>query len=163
MSCVGSQRSRRGVSLLLAGCLGLLAGPPAPAQEAEDAVPPPVGLESLLRLPRSSPPPAQLERRGGATRREWKARFEAARADLDDASRALDQAQKELEAIAVDTDNWQMAAPGSQASADSSAPLNYRLRQEIRRQREQVERADKALKDLTIEANLAGVPQEWQN
>ena len=40
-------------------------------------------------------------------------------------------------------------------------PLDYTLSNEKRRNREEVERAERRLTDLEIEANLAGVPPEW--
>jgi hypothetical protein len=132
--------------------------PPA----VEDAVPPPVALDSLLRIPDSAPAATPPVRLGGATRREWKGRFEMVRAELRDARRGLERAQQELEGIAAETDNWQMTAPGGSATAEQG-PLSYRLRQEIRSYREQLESAERALRELEIEANLAGVPEEWQN
>ena len=55
-----------------------------------------------------------------------------------------------------------MAAPGAGANAENS-PLSYKLRQDIRRQREDVEQAERALTELRVEANLAGVPEDWQD
>ena len=39
--------------------------------------------------------------------------------------------------------------------------VNYGLKQEIQRKREDVARAERRLRDLIVEANLAGVPEEW--
>ena len=54
-----------------------------------------------------------------------------------------------------------MAAPGAQPTAENS-PVSYKLRQEIRRQREEVGRAERRLRELEVEASLAGVPAEWR-
>ena len=62
--------------------------------------------------------------------------------------------------MARGTDNWQMAAPGAKAGTETS-PMSYRLRQELRRQREELASAERRLTDLEVEANLAGVPEEW--
>jgi hypothetical protein len=139
--------------------LALLAGTfPAAAEEEPGAPPPEVPLERLLTVPRqvdlSAPRP------GGATRSEWRARFAEARAERDQAQAALAASQSELEELAGETDNWKLAAPGIGAGSDTG-PLSYRLRQEIRRHREEIERAEHQLRELRVEANLAGVPDGW--
>jgi hypothetical protein len=40
--------------------------------------------------------------------------------------------------------------------------LSYKLRQEIRRNREIIERNEKKLRSLEIEADLAEVPADWR-
>ena len=57
---------------------------------------------------------------------------------------------------------WQLAPPGGASASSETSPLNYQLRQQLRRDREEVDRAEKALTELRVEATLAGVPQEWQ-
>lgn len=149
----------------LSGCLAAgaaLAEPPsAPekgeAPRAEDAAP--VGLDALLRLPAPSAPDAE-QRKGGEGPQEWRARFSRAREELATAEQALAEAQQKLESLASDRESWQVAAPGAKAGTDTG-PLSFGLRQEIRRQREAVERAQRELDELRIEANLAGVPEEW--
>jgi len=129
--------------------------------DATDATPPPgVDLDALLRLPKDSP---RIEdpRRGGLSRKEWEERFEIANGDVAGSRAALRKAQSELEEMAAGTDSWQLAAPGAPAGADNS-PLSYKLRQEIRQQRDELAAAEKRLEELRIEANLAGVPEEWQ-
>jgi hypothetical protein len=51
--------------------------------------------------------------------------------------------------------------PGLEPSPD--APLDYQLRVAIRRHRSEIERLERKLKQLEIEANLAGVPPEWRS
>jgi hypothetical protein len=132
----------------------------AQSAEATDAAPPPVALDALLKLP-SDAPPLEADAQSGASRKEWEARFSAARADLEEARAALADSQSELEDLAADSAAWQMAPPGASANAENS-PVSFKLRQEIRQRREEVERAEKALTELRIEANLAGVPEDWQ-
>jgi hypothetical protein len=79
---------------------------------------------------------------------------DAAKADLD---ASLDK----LTQMMGKTSNWKVAAPGVQAPVDDGSPTNYGLRQEIKRKREEVGRAERKLIDLVVEANLAGVPEEW--
>ena len=59
------------------------------------------------------------------------------------------------------TSNWKVSAPGAQAGAGENSPVDYGLRQEIQRNREDVVRAERKLRDLIVEANLAGVPENW--
>jgi DNA repair exonuclease SbcCD ATPase subunit len=137
--------------------LGLLANPGA--VRAADA-PEPVELDRLLRIPKTVE--VESVRYGGATRAEWQARFAEARGDLERAREALEAAREELEELAGEQSNWQMTAPGMPAvEGNENSPISYRLLQEIRRQREEVARSERRLQDLRIEANLAGVPEEW--
>ena len=122
---------------------------------------PAVDLDRLLRLPPSGQALQQNPRPGGATRSQWRARFSDARADLEDARTALAVAQKELEELAGDSSTWQMAIPGASANSSENSPISFRLIQEIRRQREEVEHGQSRLRELGVEANLAGVPEEW--
>jgi hypothetical protein len=131
------------------------AGQPAPAAEPA----PPVAYDALFRLPSNDTPrPA-----GGAAldRKRWEERFAAVRGELDGARTSLAKAQSELEGLAHKTENWQMAAPGAQPNAENS-PVSYKLRQEIRQYREDVGRAERRLRELEVEASLAGVPAEWR-
>jgi hypothetical protein len=51
--------------------------------------------------------------------------------------------------------------PGGGAGA-SEAPLDYRIRQAINRHRQEIERLERQLRDLEVEANLAMVPEDWR-
>lgn len=62
--------------------------------------------------------------------------------------------------MARGTDAWQMSAPGAPAGSETS-PMSFRLRQELRRQRDELASAERRLTELEVEANLAGVPEEW--
>jgi hypothetical protein len=157
------QWSCKTAGLAGAACLGLAVGG-AGAEEGgttATAEAPPVSLDKLLTVPRNVE--LSAPRHGGATRGEWQARFAEARAERDRAQAALDSAHEELSKIAADTQQWQMQAPGlgGQSSGGDTGPLNYRLRQEIRRQRDEIEQAEKRLQELRVEARLAGVPDDW--
>jgi hypothetical protein len=127
---------------------------PAPAQPA-----PPVAYDALFRLPNDSR--SQPAQGAAVDRKRWEDRFAAVRGDLDGARAQLAKAQADLEALAHKTDSWQMAAPGAQPTAENS-PVSYKLRQDIRQYREEVERAERRLRELEVEASLAGVPAEWR-
>jgi hypothetical protein len=157
-------QSRRISWLALAALAGAALGVPAAAGEAEQPAPAPeaVPLERLLKIPGSVVAPPAEPRRGGKTRAEWQARFRQVQGDLATSRKALDDSRKQLEEVAPD-EAWSMSAPGLPVnSAPAETSIDFRLRQQIRRQREEVERAERALDDLGIEANLAEVPDDWR-
>ena len=137
-------------------------GQPAPDSQTAPAAqpaPPPVAYDALFRLPNDDAPrPA-----GGAPldRKRWEERFAAVRGELDGAKGQLAKAQADLEALAHKTESWQMAAPGAQPTSENS-PVSYKLRQDIRQYREDVGRAERRLRELEVEASLAGVPPDWR-
>ncbi len=134
-------------------------GEAAPVEAAEPALAPPVAYDALFRLP--SDTGSHPGEGVGLERKRWEDRFAAVRTDLDEARAALARSQTELEAIARNTESWQMAAPGAQPTAENS-PVSYKLRQDIRRHREDVGRAERRLRELEVEASLAGVPSDWR-
>lgn len=126
----------------------------APASE------PAAGLDRLLKLPTGQS--YGVERRGGLSRGEWRARFSEVEGALATERRGLAEAEAKLDETAGSSSNWQVApVPGMQPSPD--APLDYQLRVAIRRHKSEIERLEHKLKQLEIEANLAGVPAEWRS
>ena len=141
----------------------LLAGAASPAEPAlEDAVP----LDQLLKLPAGAPVGASIEKRGGSTQQEWEQRFRKVRADHEQAQGQLAATRAELEEKAAsDGGQWRVSAPGLAgvgAIEDSESPLDYRLTQELRRNRDELAHSERRIQDLEVEANLAGVPQDWR-
>jgi hypothetical protein len=134
-----------------------------PEAKVKPEPPPEVELDRLYKLPAASSETAPREQIGSATRSQWRARFASARAERDAALKGLEAAQKKLGTVAENSEAWQMAPPGSGAKGASEAPLDYQLRQEVRRQREDLTRSEKNLRELTIEADLAGVPADWRD
>jgi hypothetical protein len=120
---------------------------------------PAVDMDRLLKLPGSFEQPP--EAKGGVTLDQWQGRFDRVLVDFYTANRALTRAQAELEEMAVEGGSWSMAAPGTKASSEN-APMSFKLRQEMRRQREAVERSEKRLRELQVQADLAGVPADWR-
>jgi hypothetical protein len=147
-----------GLALALALGHAVAAGGAEP--EGKAAPPPAVGLDQLLKLPPIVEVPR--EQIGSATRGQWRARFASARAEHEAARTGLEAVQKQLGTAAEDTEAWQIAPPGSGTAGASEAPVDYQLKQEMRRQREDLARAERHLQDLTIEADLAGVPADWR-
>jgi hypothetical protein len=154
------QRSAKNPSRLLGvGILAslFLAASAAPAAEGD---PPPVPLDQLLRIPASTAVDSEVARRGGNTKAQWQSRYATARQKLADVEEALELTRSELEERAGGA-AWQMAGPGMGASAADS-PLDYKLGQDLRRQRAELERAQRMLQELDVEANLSGVPADWR-
>lgn len=138
---------------------GAPAQPPDPAgAPARPTDPAAVPLDRLLKLPPARPSEASPE---NADRERWRERFAAQHRDLRLARESLADSQRQLEELAESSDAWQITAPGANPSPENS-PLSYKLRQDIRAQREEVDRAERALRDLEVEASLAGVPAEWR-
>jgi hypothetical protein len=127
----------------------------------EEAEPPPksVTLDQLLTLP--SALPVESGQRGGMTRAEWSGRFAKAEAEVETAKADLDESLDRLSELVGKTSNWKVGAPGMPVNSEDNSPVNYGLKQEIRRNREEVESTERKLRDLGVEANLAGVPESW--
>jgi len=171
LACLGSGFA--GPRLLAGLALALLLAAPAGAQDdAESPSPPgggasgaPVELDRLLRLPDSME--YDVERRGGATADEWRGRFRRARQEVASARERVQRAQKQLQEEAASESAWNVAPPGLGAlggavQGSSEGSSNYKLSMALRRAKEDLARSERALRNLTIEANLAGVPESWR-
>ena len=144
-----------------AALLGALVAAGLPAAGADEPDPPNVPLDRLLKLPASTPVQARVDKRGGSTRSQWQTRFDRAREEREAARLALEEVRAELEE-ASEGDAWTMTAPGLGATAEpTETPLDFKLSQDLRRCREELERTERQLQDLAVEANLAGVPEHW--
>lgn len=137
--------------IALVSLLALAAAHPAEAQPE---------LDRLLKLPESMQ--YSSEKVGGATRTEWRNRFAEARASVTDGEKALEKAQAELAEVAGSKSEWQFAPPGVPAQSDENSSASYQLRQDVKRKRTEVDRARIRLRELQVEANLAGVPPDWR-
>jgi hypothetical protein len=118
-------------------------------------------LDRLLKLPESMSYSA--EKKGGATRNEWRSRFAEARASVVEGEKALEKAQKEQAAVAGSKSEWQFTPPGLPAQSDENSTTSFQLRQEVKRKRDEVDRARVRLRELEVEANLAGIPADWRS
>ena len=123
------------------------------------------GLDDLLKLPsgfetREAAPPV-----AGASEEEWRRRFVRAEKAIVEARETLTETRRELDGLAGTggSSQWSVAPPGASGQgAESTSPLSFKLRQELVRNREALDQAEKALRELRIEADLAGVPPEWR-
>lgn len=137
--------------LLLVSLVALCAGSRAGAQ---------ADLDQLLKLPESMQ--YSSEKKAGATRNEWRSRFAEARTSVAEGEKALEKAQREQAAVAGSKSEWQFTPPGLPAQADDNSTTSFQLRQEVKRRRDEVDRARLRLRELEIEANLAGIPADWR-
>ena len=142
----------------------VLAAPGVARAEAEEApAAPMVDLDRLLQLPDS-----YRERVQGSPGRAhgpdvWRLRFAAADRAVSEARQDLANAQAALGKLAGETSDWQLSAPGLAAGGDrENSPLSFRLREQIRKRKQELQDAERGRLDLEVEANLAGVPKGWR-
>lgn len=148
------------VGLALLFALGAYAEEP-PTRAAPAPV---VPLDQLMKLPSSAPTDAQIARKGGDTKPEWQARFRSARKDVAEADRELQEVREELEELAGEGSSWKMSAPGmGSVEAPTDTPMDYQLSRRLKSKRAESKRTRQALHELEVEANLAGVPEEWRH
>ncbi len=133
---------------------------PAAAEEEEPPAAPKVRLDRLLELPGGRT--YEIEKKGGRTESEWRRRFDEVREALAGEREALAKAERELEEMAAATEPWQVAPPLPGVTT-AEAPLDFQLRQEIRRHRSEIERLENRLLELQVEADLASVPADWRS
>jgi len=127
----------------------------------EPGASPDVGLDQLLRLPNSLD--FKEERRGGGGAADWRRRFNESRQDLAEANQKLEDAETAMgEAATAGSGQWQIAPPGQQANSENNGPLSFKLREELRRARADLESAERRHRALVVEADLAEVPEHWR-
>ena len=123
------------------------------------------GLDRLLQLPSGFLQP-NAGTVAGAGETEWERRFTVAQKRLESAVESLAMVKNELDNIADEggSSQWAVAPPGSSAgSGPTNSPLSFKLRQDLLRHRDELDAAEKAVKELRIEADLAGVPMGWRS
>ena len=114
------------------------------------------GLERLLRIPPTvdlAPP-----RRGLRDEEAWREAFRDARAEVFELEQRIGETQTKLREAAPA--NWGFTAPGAGQQSD---PEVLRLRAMLRRDRQSLESSRERLRDLDVEASLAGVPDAWRD
>jgi hypothetical protein len=131
--------------------------PSAPPTEAQ----PDVGLDQLLRLPNSLD--FKEERRGGGGAADWRRRFSESRRSVSAAKARVAETEAAMaEAGVSGSGQWQIAPPGQQASAGENGPLNFKLREDLRRAREALEEAARRHRALAGGGGRAEVPEAWR-
>jgi hypothetical protein len=123
------------------------------------------GLDALLQLP-SSFMAGESRVVAGAGEAEWRRRFYESQRAFNQAGLELAKTKRELDSVADGggASTWSVAPPGGGGSSGgpSSSPLSFKLRQELKEKRAQLEAAERAVRELRIEADLAGVPANWR-
>jgi hypothetical protein len=165
----GEGRETVDCRVLAVALLLLLAAAPASSQEREPVASktstgdaPQVDLDQLLKLP--STLDYSVEKRGGFTPGEWRTRFQELRTALAAERDALELAESDLERIAGSADAWQVGPPmPGMTGGSAEAPLDFRIRQAINRHRQEIDRLERQLRELEVEANLAMVPEDWRS
>jgi len=127
---------------------------PVPAPAA-DAPKPKLDLDRLLK-PRGPAPMGTEQTYGGRDRAGWEEQFKKARAEVTDLERKVDFTQDRLRQAAAGDWNY------SPAGGEAADPEIMKLRAQLRRDRQSLETARQRLRDLQVEASLAGVPEEWR-
>ncbi len=167
---MGVQGERRIRVVVALGVLALVLGASGGVGLAEEPTPsgaPVIGLDKLMKLPDSYSAPAAERRGKGLTADQWRDRFAAADRDVVTAEKDLRNAQAALEKLAGSTSSWQMSAPGmlgggTAGSDGETGPVSFRLREAVRMRKVAVEGAKRDRRELVVEANLAGVPDDWR-
>ena len=148
--------------LILQGFTGIANGEDASLRGLESNKPPPqINLEKLLTLPNSLELEG-VERRRGGTRSEWEGRYQTLYTELGVTLTELRENESNLEEAARNSDHWKMSPPGFSGVLEEPQTVNYQLRQAVKRNRDEMGRLQRRLRDLEVEANLAGVPKEWR-
>jgi hypothetical protein len=151
---------------------GLAADPPSDfsvtgeaSQALPEKAPPPdavpdIGLENLLKLPSSWE--GSEQKRQGLSAVQWRARFAGLAREQRAVEEGLREARSELDGMAGQGGSgpWQVGAPGSNNT--EVTPMSFKHRELIRSGKEQLEAIRRRQRGLSIEADIAGVPEAWR-
>lgn len=150
------------LSMALAASSGALADPndpeaavPAPAQGSDAPPRKSLGLDRLLNPgPVSAQPTGKYY--GGRDQKAWQEEFRKAREEVSDLEGKVEAGQAHLRSAANGEWNY------SPAGGEATDPEVLKLRAQLRRDRQSLEASRQRLRDLDVEASLAGVPEEWR-
>jgi hypothetical protein len=95
-------------------------------------------------------------RYGGKDREAWSRDFSNARSEVAELEDKVEAAQQEYRQVS--DAEWGYSPIGGGTPTD---PEVLRVRAEIKRDRQSLEAARQRLRELGVEASLAGVPKEW--
>ena len=135
-----------------AGEFGPEDGAPAPQKKP----PEPLDLNRLLRPPGvAAATPSAEPSYGGRDRAAWRDVFQRESLEVADLEAKVEVSQNRLRQSV--TGDWNYSPAGGQATD----PEVLKLRAQLRRDRQSLEASRQRLRDLRVEASLAGVPAEW--
>lgn len=131
--------------------------PPPPATETAPDAPPPksLDLDRLLHPPAVSLQPTG-KNYGGRDLRAWKEEFRKARQEVSDLEGKVEAGQEHLRSASAGEWNY------SPAGGEVTDPEVLKLRAQLKRDRQSLEASRQRLRDLDVEASLAGVPEDWR-
>jgi hypothetical protein len=129
-------------------------GDPGPAPQHQPTKP--LDLDRLLRPPGVTLEPSTGPSYGGRDRGEWQDEFVRARSEVDDLEGKVETLQNRLRQATAGDWNY------SPAGGEATDPEVLKLRAQLRRDRQSLEASRQRLRDLQVEASLAGVPDEWR-
>jgi len=131
------------------------AGEPAPAPDLDPTPPKSLDLDRLLRPPAVGMQPTGRSF-GGRDQKAWKEEFRKARQEVSDLEGKVEAGQQHLRSAAAGDWNY------SPAGGEVTDPEVLKLRAQLRRDRQSLEASRQRLRDLDVEASLAGVPEDWR-
>lgn len=129
--------------------------PTADERPTSEAPAPSLGLDRLLRVPRSGG--ARLDVRGGRDRAGWEGEFREVRREVRELEARIAATQEKLRETS--SENWGFTPAG--AGGPATDPEVLKLRTQLKRDRASLEAAQERARELEIEAALAGVPDSW--
>jgi hypothetical protein len=156
-------------TLLLVACLAAPAGAlggetaepeadtePQAAGKSDSKQAPDLDMNRLLQVPDSSAY-ERVDLLGGKNRETWTQEFTEARLEVGELESQIEKSTLKLREIAPN--DWSFSPTGAGPQSD---PAVLQLRSQLRRDRQSLQTAQRRLRDLEIEASLAGVPDEWK-
>jgi hypothetical protein len=131
--------------------------PPVPEGPPAATAPPgkTIDLDTLLHPPATALQPTGKVY-GGRDQKAWQAEFRKARAEISDLQGKIEAEQEHLRSASGG--DWQYSPTGGEATD----PEVLKLRATLKRDRQSLEASQQRLRDLDVEASLAGVPEDWR-
>jgi hypothetical protein len=118
----------------------------------------PLDLDKLLN-PRVESSRSEVPTRpGGKDRDAWQREFANAYTEVRQLREKVDASQRKMREAAGDA-NYSYSPAGATETFD---PEVLKARAQIQRDRQSLQAAERRLRDLKVEASLAGVPADWQ-
>jgi hypothetical protein len=133
------------------------AGDGSDARPAGSAAPA-LDLDKLLKPREGGSQPAGAPRPGGKDRETWQRDFDEAYTEVRQLRSRVDESQRKLRDAAGGSSYSYSPAGGG----ETYDPEVLKMRAQIQRDRQSLQAAERRLRDLKVEASLAGVPAEWQ-
>ena len=128
---------------------------PAPAPSPGGAPAKSLDLDRLLHPPTVNMQPTG-KTYGGHDQRGWREEFRKARQEVSDLEGKIEAGQQRLRNASGGDWNY------SPAGGEITDPEVLKLRAQLRRDRQSLEASRQRLRDLDVEASLAGVPPDWR-